>query len=124
MKTSPSLKSDITYTRCLVKAVLDGVAAAPERTTSRGSTPIMSGSFWAPAAIGVAIGILSAGLQRRPRSGYRVAVRGLVGGTLGLGAGMAWASRDLTGAVARGTIQRVNGVRDARWLEKNPIAYA
>jgi len=124
MKTSPSLKSDITYTRCLVQAVWDGVASAPERTNSRASTPIMSGSFWAPAAIGAAIGLLSAGLDRRPTSGYRVAVRGLVGGTLGFGAGMAWASRDLTGAVARGTIQRVNGVRDARWLEKNPIAYA
>jgi hypothetical protein len=124
MRTSPSLKSDITYTRCLVQAVWDGVASTPERTASRASTPIMSGSFWAPVAIGAAVGLLSVGLRRRPRSGYRVAVGGLVGGTLGFGAGVAWASRDLTEAVARSAIRKVNGVRDARWLEKNPIAYA
>jgi hypothetical protein len=124
MRTPPSLKSDLTYTRCLFEALLDGVTSAPKGTASRVVTPITSGSIWTPAAIGAAIGLLSAGLRRTPKSGYRVAVSGLVGGALGFGAGAAWVSRDYTGAVARSTIQKVNSVRDARWLEKNPIAYA
>jgi hypothetical protein len=124
MKTPPSLESDITYIRYLTKAVLDGVTAAPKGTADRPFTPVLTGAVWTPTAIGAAIGVLSANLSKRHRSGYRVALRGLVGSALGFGAGVAWTSRDFTGAVARGTIQKVNSVRDARWLEKNPIDYA
>jgi hypothetical protein len=124
MRTSPSLKSDITYVGYLAKAVLDGVTSAPKGTANRAFTPVLSSTVWKPTAIGTAIGVLSASLSRRHRSGYWMAVGGLVGSALGFGAGVAWASRDFTGAVARGTIRKVNSVRDARWLEKNPIAYA
>jgi hypothetical protein len=37
---------------------------------------------------------------------------------------LAWASRGYTGSAARGAIKKINVVRDARWLEKNPINYA
>jgi hypothetical protein len=121
MRTSPSLESDVTYIRCLTKAVLDGVTSGLKGTAF---TPVLTGAAWTPAAIGAAIGVLSASLSGRRKSGYKVALGGLVGSALGFGAFAAWTSRDFTGAVARGTIEKVNGVRDARWLEKNPIAYA
>jgi hypothetical protein len=67
---------------------------------------------------------LTAGLSGRHKPGYKVAAGGLVGSAVGFGAAMAWISRGATRAVARTTIQKVNKVRDARWLELNPINYA
>jgi hypothetical protein len=52
------------------------------------------------------------------------ALGGVVGGALGAGIGAAWGSRDFMRKVARGAIKDVNAVRDAHWLEKNPITYA
>src|SRR5689334_13866543 len=98
--------------------------SASKGTGGRAFTPVLTGAAWKPTAIGAAIGVLSASMSRRRKSGYRVAVGGLVGSALGFGAFAAWTSRDFTGAVARGTMQKVHRVRDARWLEKNPIAYA
>jgi hypothetical protein len=37
---------------------------------------------------------------------------------------MMWQSRHFTRSAAQGAMKQVNAVRDARWLEKNPIAYA
>jgi hypothetical protein len=124
MRSSPSLQSNLTYTKRLAKAVLDGVTSAPKGTAARSFTPASSGAVWAPMAIGAAIGALTTSLAGKRRSGYNVAAGCLLGSALGLGAGMAWASREFGGAVARGTLRKVNDVRDARWLEKNPIAYA
>ncbi|MBZ5726224.1 MAG: hypothetical protein LAP87_14650 [Acidobacteriia bacterium] len=124
METSPTLKSDFTYFRYLAKAVLDGVTSPPKGTGNGPFKPVLRGTIWTSTAIGAAIGVLNASLSRRHKSGYRVAAEGMVGSALGFGAGVAWASRDFTGAVTRSTIQKVNSVRDARWLEKNPITYA
>jgi hypothetical protein len=124
MRTSASLKSNLTYTKRLAKAVLDGVTTAPKGTTDHVFTPVLRDAVWAPIAIGAAIGLLSTSLNRKNRSGYKVAAGCLIGSALGFGAGVAWASRDYSGAVARITMKRVNTVRDAHWLEKNPIAYA
>jgi hypothetical protein len=124
MRTSQSPKGGTSYVRHLAKAFLDGVTSAPKGTTSRTITPVLRSAGWTPTAIGAAIGVLSTGLSRRHRSGYRMAVGGLAGSALGFGAGLAWASRDFTGAVARSTIQKISSVRDARWLAKHPIDYA
>jgi len=124
METFPSLKSDITYIKYLTKAVLDGFTSAPKGNAGRAFTPVLTGGVWTPAVIGAAIGLLSASLSKGHRSGRRVAVGGLVGSAVGFGAAVAWTSRDFTGTIARSTIRKVNSVRDARWLEKNPIAYA
>jgi hypothetical protein len=124
MITSLSLRSDLTYITCLTKAVLEGITTAPKGTAGRACTPILTAAVWTPMAIGAGIGVLGGSLSRKNRSGYRLAVGGLVGSVLGFGAGVGWTSRDFTGAVARTTIQKVNSVRDARWLEKNPIDYA
>jgi hypothetical protein len=80
---------------------------------------------WVTAAIGGTIGALCALLNGRRNSRYRVVtLAGLVGGAIGFGSGVAWASRGFTSAVARNVTRNVNAVRDARWLEKNPINYA
>ena len=114
MKTSQSLRSDITYVRCLTRAVLDGITSAPETTADGAFAPILTAALWTPTAIGAPIGVLTA----------RLGLGGLVGSALGFGAGVAWISRGITEAVARSTMQKINSVRDARWLEKNPIDYA
>jgi len=119
-----SLECNAAYVRRLAKAVLDGITSAPKATAGKTIPSFLRGSGWAPTAIGAAIGVLSASLSRKRRSGYRLAVGGLAGSALGFGAGVVWASRDTTGAIARRTIQKVNSVRDAHWLEKNPIDYA
>jgi hypothetical protein len=124
MKTSPSLKSDLTYISCLTRAVLDGITSAPGGTNGWTSVPISTTAVWTPTAVGAAIGLLTAGLSGRHKPGYKVAAGGLVGSAVGFGAAMAWISRGATRAVARTTIQKVNKVRDARWLELNPINYA
>ncbi len=69
---------------------------------------------WASAAIGVAVGIGSAWLAVDRKSRYRMLLGGVVGGSLGYGGA----------AIAGGAIRKVSDLRDARWLEKNPIAYA
>ncbi|MBI3475615.1 MAG: hypothetical protein HY010_07765 [Acidobacteria bacterium] len=49
---------------------------------------------------------------------------GLLGGTIGLVAGIAWKSRCLTTSVADGAMESMGRVRDEHWLEKHPIDYA
>ena len=124
MITSASLKSDVTYIGNLTKAVLDGFTSAPKGIAGRELTPVLTTALWTPTAIGAAIGVLSASLSRRRTSGYKMAVGGLVGSALGFGACVAWTSREFTGALTRSTMRKVNSIRDARWLEKNPIDYA
>ncbi len=117
-----SLKSDITYFGKLLGAGWDGVTSA-RKADDRSAASAWTAAVWTPAAIGAAVGIVGASFRNR-RSGYRVALGGLIGSVLGLGSGVAWASRDVTEAAARNAVRRINTVRDARWLEKNPIAYA
>jgi hypothetical protein len=77
-----------------------------------------------PAAIGAAVGIGSACLVPQRKSRYGMLVGGVVGGSLAYGGSLAWDSRHKTAALANQAMRRVNDYRDARWLAKNPIAYA
>jgi hypothetical protein len=124
MRTPQWLESDITYVRNLAEAGVNGVSSVWNRPGDRALAPTLRDSVSVGTAIGGAIGILSILLARRRRSGYGTALGGLVGCAIGFGGGVAWASRDFTGAAARSVIHRVNAVREARWLEKNPIDYA
>ena len=123
MKTSPSLKSDITYFNCLTRAVFDGITSIPGGTGGSTSDPVSATAVWTPAAVGAAIGVLTAGLSGRHKPGYLVAAGGLVGSAVGFSVGVAWTSREFTRSIVRATIQKVNKVRDARWLEFNPVNY-
>ena len=77
-----------------------------------------------PAAIGVAVGIGGACLMPQSKSRHGMLLGGVLGGSLGYGGSLAWKSRHKTAALANDAIRRMNDYRDARWLAKNPIAYA
>jgi hypothetical protein len=121
MNVPHTLTSDVRYGISLVQAGMDGVISARKATDI---PPVLSSPVWALTAIGAVVGASTASLSRNRKSGYGVAVGGLVGSVLGLGCGLAWASRAFTGALARGATRKINTVRDARWLEMNPIDYA
>jgi hypothetical protein len=117
-----ALELDIAYLGELVGAGWDGIAAARNRTSTRVFTSPLDAV--APTAIGAAIGALSTRLLQRRKSGFTVAMGGLVGSIVGCGAALAWSSRGIVVPAARGAAQRVNAVRDAHWLQANPITYA
>jgi hypothetical protein len=118
------VKAEVNYAAALVEAGLDGIAAAWKKRELK-FPPAISPAIWAPAAAGTAAGILGACLRvDRQRPASRMAAFGLAGSAFGLGLGLAWISRDFTRGAARGAIRKINDVRDARWLERNPIAYA
>lgn len=119
MRTPRLSKPDLTYVSNLAKAGWDGVVTAP-----KDQAPATLGrTVWAPVLMAASLGVLSACVGDKRRSKQHIAIGSLVGTAIGLGS-MAWASRKYTEQVARNVIQKVNVVRDARWLEKNPIAYA
>jgi hypothetical protein len=126
MRIPASWKSDLAYAKNLVDAGIQGAASV--RKVAVHQTLASSGratrAAWVSAAIGAAIGIGSAWLAPERKSRYGVLMGGVVGGSLGYGGAVAWGSRDRTAAIASGAMRNVNAVRDARWLEKNPIAYA
>ncbi len=126
MRILPSLKSEVIYARDIVKAGLDGAASAgkaapgePQATLARASQ-----SAIAPAAIGVAIGVLGVYLGRKDRNAVAAMLGGLVGGALGFTGGVAWGTRERTRTCCQHAAHNVQAVRDAHWLEKNPVAYA
>ncbi len=119
--TAQSVKRGIDYAIDLVQAGWDGVLSVRTVPTQTGG---LGTGFLAPAAIGAGVGALGACLKRDRVAGHRVAVGSLVGTALGLGVGVAWASRGYAATAARSARQRVTTVRDAHWLESHPIAYA
>ena len=123
MTSSSLLASDIAYFRNLVRAGLNGITSA-RNERSGVFTPRWKAAAWTPALVGAAVGALSTCFDKDRRSVQRAAMGGLVGSALGFGGGVAWASRGFTGTAARHAIRSVNHVRDARWLERNPINYA
>jgi hypothetical protein len=124
MRISSLLASDIMYVRNMIGAGLNGINSVRDEAYVAGLTPAMKDAGWTPAVLGAAIGVLSTCFDKDRRSVPRVAIAGLVGSALGFGGGVAWRSRRFTGIAARRAIRGVNSVRDARWLEKNPIDYA
>jgi len=120
--TGVSLKSELTYVRNLVEAGWNGARSARRKADGTGRTPARA--LLAPAAIAAGIGALSTSFGKGRRSGKSLIVAGCIGSAVGLSAGVAWASRGSAGPAARGAIREINAVRDARWLEKHPIAYA
>ena len=101
MKVLPSLKSEVTFARNIVKAGLDAAGSArqpaPGQETAASLTRV-SQSALAPAAIGAAVGVLSVVLGRRGRLGttqWSRDWRMLVGFGCGFVGGVAWGTRDV-----------------------------
>jgi len=72
------------------------------------------------ASLGLAAGYW---LSKRKHAQGAVAF-GLLGAVIGFAGSMAWATRHMTGGIARGALQNVNVARDAHWLTKHPVDYA
>ena len=114
---------DLTYLKTLIAAGVDGVASASQERGDHVFTPPLREVVWAPAAIGATVGALGTRMtgNRKPSG---IAVAGLLGGLVGLGAALAWASRGFTGYAAHRALRHVNAARDQHWLETHPIDYA
>lgn len=85
-----------------------------ERSALRAIAPTIIGACWG----------LVGGYLAGQRSKKRTVIFGLLGGALGLGAGVVWENRKLTASVAAGAWKHISKTRDEHWFEKNPIDYA
>jgi hypothetical protein len=127
MRIPESFKAEFIYARDIVKAGLDATAAVTQ--TNPGAAPPVSLARASQSALGVAvlgagIGVLGVYLGRKGRMGNAAFLGCLVGGALGFSSGVAWGTREHTKRYCQTAAHNVQGVRDAHWLEKNPIAYA
>jgi hypothetical protein len=120
MKVPQRLTSEARHFGNMVQAGMDGVNSARK---AQDTPPVSLSPVWVPTAIGAAAGMWIASRSKRS-SGSGLALAGLIGCAVGLGCGFAWVSRGVTGALARGAMREIDTVRDARWLERNPIDYA
>jgi hypothetical protein len=127
MRISDSLKSDLQYAGDLVAAGLAAAASVRKCAKDQALKPALGHAVriaWAPALIGAAVGVLAVCWQHDRRTGRHALLGGLMGGAIGFGSGFACGTRSITAGIARNAVDNVNVVRDAHWLEKNPIAYA
>ncbi len=121
MKAVQPIASDVRYVVGLVHAGMDGVISARKATNF---PRVGWGPACVPAFIGAAVGATRASLGPNRRSGYGAAKGALLGSFVGLGCGVAWATRNYTLALARGARGKIGTAQDLRWLEQNPIDYA
>jgi hypothetical protein len=112
--------TELAYAKRLIGAGWEGFASARGERETR----TLPGVSWTPAAIGAAVGVLSARAFGNRRSASTVALGAVIGSMVGCGAAVAWKSRGLVLPAALGALREVNAIRDARWLETNPIDYA
>src|SRR5208283_5250818 len=111
------LDSGIEGARSGQEAFLDGKPIAPFLSESVRSALKHS-------ALGAFIGALSGYPACRQRSVTRAVTYGLLGGAIGLCAGLVWESRRLTASMAGSALKNIGKVRDEQWLIKHPIDYA
>ena len=122
------VKENIEYGRELIDSGLEGATAARRELLDDETIAAELGraakESWKPAALGAIVGALTAVLLDDEKPTRSAIVGGLLGGVLGYSGGVAWETRRVTGPLARGAAKSIGAVRDARWLEKNPITYA
>ncbi len=120
-------KSKADYGRRLFNSGIEGARSGREEFLDGESfTSFLSESVRSalkPAALGVCIGVLGS-CPGSQKSITRALTYGLLGGAIGLGAGVAWEIRRLTASVAGSALKNIGRVRDERWLTKHPIDYA
>ena len=119
----PQLKSEVIYARDIIKAGLDAASSAG-KDEAQPTFARVSQSALMPAALGVAAGALGVYLGRKDRNATTALLGGLIGGAVGFTGGVAWGTRERTRTAVQNAAQNVQAVRDAHWLEKNPVAYA
>jgi len=121
-------KSEVEYGRKILDSSLKGAHTGEEEfLNGRALNRFLNESALEalkPAALGACLGMLGSHLGNKQVSIGKMLLLGLVGGTLGFGAGLAWKTRRLTASAARGAVRNSHKVRDEHWVEKHPIAYA
>ena len=121
-------KSNADYGRKLLDSGIEGARSGEETfLNGKSLTPFLSESVRSalkPAALGACIGVVGSCPGSRQKSIVRTLVYGLLGGAIGLAAGVVWESRCLTASVAGSALRNIGRVRDEHWLTKHPIDYA
>jgi hypothetical protein len=121
-------KANADYGRRLLDSGIEGARSGEEAfLNGKSLTPFLGESVRSalkPAAFGVCIGVLGRYAGYRQKSITRTLAYGLLGGAIGLGAGVVWESRRLTASVAGSALRNIDKVRDEHWLTKHPIDYA
>ena len=121
-------KSNVDYGLKVVSSGIKGARSGRESFLNGESlAPFLNESVPSavPSAIlGALIGVIGSYSYKQPRSFCRTLAFGLLGGAVGLGAGIAWESRRLARSVASGAWKGISQVCDEHWLEKHPIDYA
>ncbi len=121
-------KSEVAYGRKVLDSGLDGLRSGRDTFLDGNPlSPFLNESVrraLRPAALGACIAILGSSPASGHKSFGRTLVFGLLGGAIGFGTGMVWESRRLTASAARGAVRNIHRVRDERWVQKHPVAYA
>jgi len=121
-------KANADYGRRLLDSGIEGARCGEEAfLNGKSLSPFLGESVrnaLRPAALGVCIGVIGSRPGCRQQSIAKTFLYGLLGGAIGLGAGVLWKSRRLTASVADGAFRNIGRARDEHWLAKHPIDYA
>lgn len=128
MNFSARLTSNLHYGRQLFRSAMAGAHSGEEQYLHGKPFHLFmdasASQALKPAVVAALLGALGGFSGSRHRSPARTLAYGMLGGTIGFGAGLAWQSRGLTSSVATAVWKRVGRTRDEHWLESNPIDYA
>lgn len=128
MNFSARLTSNLEYGRKLLRSAMAGAYCGEEHYLHGKPFHLFidesASQALKPAVVAAALGVLGAYSGHRHRSPAKTLAYGMLGGTIGFGAGLAWQSRGLTSSVAAAAWKKIGRARDEHWLENNPIDYA
>ena len=120
-------KSEFEYGRKVLNSALQGARSGREAfLKGRSLTPFLSEGVrkaLKPAAVGACLACWAVSRSHRSSIGRALAF-GFVGWAIGLGAGVTWKTRGLTGCAASNAFRNIDKLRDEHWLERHPIDYA
>lgn len=120
--------SNVDYARKIVNSGLEGARSGQDEFLhGQPLAPLLNKTArnaLRPAAVGACLGVLSSVPASRRKSPRRACAYGLLGGAIGLIAGLIWENRQLTATVASTAWRNIGKVRDEHWLEVHPIDYA
>lgn len=121
-------KSKAHYGRELLHSGIEGARSGGEAFLQGESfTPFLSSSLRSalkPAVVGACIAVLGSLPGYGDKSVRRTLAFGLLGGVLGMSAGVAWESRRLSASVAGAAFKNISKARDEHWFANHPIDYA
>jgi len=127
MEPDGKVRSRLQYGRALVESGLSGLRNGRDEHLHGKPLPCVltesARGALGLAAIGTCAALLGACVAGRRRSARSVGY-GVAGSVIGLIAGLAWKTRELTASMGRSALKEMGTVRDQHWLHKHPIDYA